>query len=473
MSRSLPEKELSKEELLQEMQALRSDDVDWRSGRAWSLMYYVDDDHQEKIEAAYQQFFSENFVSPVTFASLQRLEREVVDWSAGMLNAPEGYAGLLTSGGSESIFLVVWAARETARSRGIRKPEIVLPATGHPAFRKAAAILDMRVRTLTVDKDQTAVPVQLSGLLSRKTVLVVGSAPSYPHGVLDPIREMAELAQNKGIPFHVDACVGGFMLPWVEALGHTLEPWDFRVPGVTSISADVHKFGYGAKGCSLLLHRNDRLLKQHLYVQADWPGGIYATAGLAGTRPGGAIAAAWASLRGLGRSGFLATAETNLKAASHLRSQLEAIPELEIIGKPCMNIMAYRTRGNVPDLFILADFLEERGWQVDRQHKPLCLHLTVMKHHVPVIEDYVRDVREGLAFAKNQPERSEQGTAALYGLMARLPTGGMVRQQVRQLVRSWYVKGEGSRERAIPEIPSWQGQLNRWLLRFNRWRQKR
>ncbi len=455
------------------MQALRSDDVDWRSGRAWSLMYYVDAAHQEKIEAAYQQFFSENFVSPVTFASLQRMERDVVDWSADMLNAPEGYAGLLTSGGSESIFLVVWAAREAARRRGIRKPELVLPVTGHPAFRKAASIVGMRIRTLAVDSRQIARPDRLPGLLNRKTALVVGSAPSYPHGVLDPIPEMAKLARAKGIPFHVDACVGGFMLPWVEALGHTLEPWDFRVAGVTSISADVHKFGYGAKGCSLLLHRNDRLLKQHLYVQTDWPGGIYATAGLAGTRPGGAIAAAWASLRGLGHSGFLATAETNLKAAAYLRSQLENIPDIEIVGTPCMNIMAYRTRDNEPDLFILADFLEERGWQVDRQHKPLCLHLTVMKHHQQALDTYIRDVREGLAFAKKQPERSEQGTAALYGLMARLPAGGMIRQQVRQLIRSWYVEGEGSREETIPEIPSWQGRLNRLLLRINQWWQKR
>lgn len=456
------------------MDSFRTSDVEWRSGRAWSLMYYVDDAHQEKVEAAYQQFFSENFVSPVTFGSLQRMEREVVDWSAGMLHAPDGYAGLLTSGGSESIFLVVWAARESARRRGIRRPEIVLPATGHPAFRKAAHILGIRVRTLPVDDHQMARLDQLSGRLNRKTALVVASAPSYPHGVMDPIQDMARLARAKRIPCHVDACVGGFMLPWVEALEYPLEPWDFRVAGVTSISADVHKFGYGAKGCSLLLHRNDRLLKQHLYVQTDWSGGIYATAGLAGTRPGGAIAAAWASLRGLGRTGFLATAKTNLKAAADLRHQLEAIPEIEIIGKPCMNIIAYRTRENKPDLFVLADFLEERGWQVDRQHKPLSLHLTVMKHHVPVIDDYVRDVREGLAFAKKQPERSARGTAALYGLMARLPAGGMIRQQVRQLVRSWYVKGEGEpRENAIPDIPSWQGRLNSWLLQINRWWQKR
>jgi len=455
------------------MNSFRTRDVDWRSGRAWSLMYYVDEVHQEKIEAAYQQFFSENFVSPVTFGSLQRMEREVVDWSAELLHAPEGYAGLLTSGGSESIFLVVWAARESARRRGIRRPEIVLPATGHPAFRKAAQIVGMRVRTLPVGDHQMARSDQLSKRLNRKTALVVASAPSYPHGVMDPIQDMARLAHAKNIPFHVDACVGGFMLPWVEALGHPLEPWDFRVEGVTSISADVHKFGYGAKGCSLLLHRNERLLRRHLYVQADWPGGIYATAGLAGTRPGGAVAAAWASLRGLGRSGFLATAETNLKAAANLRSQLEAIPEIEIIGNPCMNILAYRTRENQPDLFIVADFLEDRGWQVDRQHKPLCVHLTVMKHHSHVLDEYVRDVQEGLAFAKKQPERSQQGSAALYGLMARLPAGGVVRQQVRQLVRSWYVQGAESSEDAIPEIPGWQGRLNHWLMRINRWRQKR
>jgi len=453
------------------MRKYRNHDLAWREGRSWSLMYYVDEEHQRKIEAAYQAFFSENFVSPLAFESLRRMEREVVQWSAELMHAPDDYAGMLTAGGTESIFLAVLAARQRAHKRGIRRPELVLPRTGHPAFTKAADLLGLKVRILPVDNGQCARADLLPQYVNRHTAMMVASAPSYPHGILDPVSDLAAYAKKRGIPCHVDACVGGFMLPWVEELGYPLNSWDFRVPGVTSISADLHKFGYAAKGCSVLLYSDSSLMDQQFYVRTDWPGGIYATGGLLGTRPGGTVAAAWASIKGLGREGFLATATSNMKAFADLRQKLIAIPEIEIIGHPCMNILAYRTAQNNPDLFIIADQLEQKGWQVDRQHKPLSIHLTLMQHNQAMVNQYITDLKEALAYAKKHPEASGQGQAAMYGLMARLPGKKLVGNQVRDVMRNWYgaTAAKAEREETM-STPGWMAQLNRLLLKLGSWR---
>lgn len=463
----LPEKGLSLNELRTVWTQYRSGDTDWKAGRTWSLMYFAGPEHQQKVEAAYQAFFSENFVSPLTFESLRRMEREVVQWSATLFHAPENYAGMLTAGGTESILLAVLSAREKARRRGIRRPELVLPRTGHPAFTKAADLLGLKVRFLPVDEGQVARTDLLSRLVNRRTALIVASAPSYPHGVLDPVAKIAAFAKKHDLPCHVDACVGGFMLPWVEQLGYPLPAWDFRVPGVTSISADLHKFGYAAKGCSVLLYSDPALMDQQFYVRSDWPGGIYATGGILGTRPGGAIAAAWASLRGMGREGFLATAQSNMTAFNDLRQKLEALPEIEIIGNPCMNILAYRTRQNQPDILVIADQLNRKGWQVDRQHKPLSIHLTLMTHNHLAIDAYVEDLKMALAFAKRHPEASAQGEAPLYGVLARLPSPKIVKGQVRNVLRHWY--GARAAEPVEPaKPPNWLAHLNRWLQMMNR-----
>lgn len=465
----LPEKGLTLTELHEKMSQYRTQDLPWRKGRSWSLMYYVDEEHQQKIEAAYQAFFSENFVSPLTFNSLRRMEREVVQWSAELMHAPDDYAGMLTAGGTESIFLALLSARERARKKGIRRPELVLPRTGHPAFTKAADLLGLKVRLLPVDEGQCARADLLPRYVNRRTAMIVASAPSYPHGILDPVKEMAAVAKKRNIPCHVDACVGGFMLPWVEELGYPVAPWDFRVPGVTSISADLHKFGYAAKGCSVLLYSDPQLMDRQFYVRTDWPGGIYATGGLLGTRPGGTVAAAWASIKGLGREGFLATARSNMEAFTDLRQKLAAVPGVEIVGQPGMNILAYRTIQNNPDLFVIADQLEDKGWQVDRQHKPLSIHMTLMQHNQPVIDQYLADLQEALAFAKKHPEASGQGQAAMYGLMARLPGKKIVGKQVRDVMRQWYGAKAATEEEATP-TPGWMSRLNRLLLPLSRWR---
>ena len=482
---SIPARGRNKDTILDELYKLHLNDVPWKEGRAWSMVYYVDDEHQRLLEQAYNSFFSENYLNPFAFQSLKKMELEVIQMTASLLNGDENVTGTMTSGGTESIFLAVYTYRERARQLfpHIKQPEIVASTTIHPAFEKAAHILNIVVKKAAVDQNLCAQPQALEMLISPNTILIAASAPTYPHGVLDPIAEIATLALAKKIPFHVDCCIGGFMLPWVEKLGYPVAPFDFRVPGVTSISADAHKFGYGAKGASVLLYRNMNYLKHQFYVATDWPGGIYASPTLLGSRPGGAIAATWSAMQALGQDGYLRIAEEIMQATSQIRKALEDIPEIIILGNPVMNIIAYSTRDNQPDIFVIADQLEQKGWMLDRQQLPNSIHLTVMRQNIPVFDQYLEDLKASIIFAKEHPGATAKGNAALYGLMARIPFRGMVEKNVRKIFEELYdfsktiPPQEEETASTLPPAPLWMGQLNRVLTAVARlkgfWKKRR
>lgn len=279
----------------------------------------------------------------------------------------------------------------------------------------------------------------MAQLLDANTVLLVGSAPQYPHGVVDPIDRIAALARKHKIPCHVDACIGGFFLPWVERLGYPLPLWDFRVPGVTSISADVHKFGYAPKGASVLVYKDMDHLKHQFFVSTDWPGGIYASPTVAGTRPGGAIAGAWASMMAMGESGYLDHVDRAMKAAKRLAEGIEATGKLALVAKPDMCIVSFTTKPESKlDVFALADRLEDRDWLVDRQQNPNCVHCTVTSHHEARIDDYLEDLRSALAYLESHPDHHARGNAAMYGMIAKVPFRGMVRQSVMDVMEKLY-----------------------------------
>ncbi|TAK45887.1 MAG: aspartate aminotransferase family protein [Saprospiraceae bacterium] len=467
---SLPKKGLPSDTILGQLHQMQRSDVDWKSGRNWSTVYHLDEVHDRLLKEAYGQYFSTNYLNPFAFKSLQKMESEVVAMTAGMLHGGPATVGTMSSGGTESILLAVYTCREWARENhsGIKSPEIVVPQTIHPAFDKAAHLFGLSVRKAPVDENRRAIPKKMEALINKNTIMLAASAPSYPNGILDPIPEIGALAEKHHLPFHVDSCIGGFMLPWVERPGAQLHPWDFQVPGVTSMSADVHKFGYGAKGASVVLYRSMDFLKHQFFISTGFPGGIYASATLAGTRPGGAIAAAWAGMKHLGEEGYLAIAKKLMEATRQLRQGMEEIPEISIVGEPCMNILSYTTRGNHPDIFVVADFLEEKGWMVDRQQNPDSVHLTVMPTNVPVIGWYLEDLKAAVAHAKAHPEAAARGNAALYGLMARIPFRGMVERNVRQILVNMYgtsTGGTDEREVSSPiaEGPKWMGWLNRIL----------
>jgi glutamate/tyrosine decarboxylase-like PLP-dependent enzyme len=441
MAITIPHRGVPRPELLERMKGFRKEDADWRDGRTFSLVYHAGEEHEETLKAAYELFFSENFLNPMAFQSLKKMEAEVVRMTAAMVNGGPDVVGTMTSGGTESILLAVKTARDRARSKNkkLGKPNVVAPETIHPAFDKAAQYFGLEMRFSRLTPGYRADVKDLETLIDANTVLIAASAPQYPHGVIDPIGDIAELALRRGLPFHVDACVGGFVLPWIERLGHPLPRWDFRVKGVTSMSADVHKYGFTTKGASVVLYRDMSYLRHQFFVSTDFPGGIYASPTIAGTRPGGAIAAAWASLMTLGEEGFLDHARRALEATKIIAQGIAEIPELELIVKPDATIVAWRARPETGlDTYVIADQLTDRDWLVDRQHHPACIHCTVTSNHLPHAADYVKDVAAAVAYVKAHPELESRGNAAMYGMMAKIPFRGVVKTSVLDVMEKMY-----------------------------------
>ena len=411
----LPAKRTPADEVLARMRQAREHDARWHEGRAWSLVYNAGDEVTDLLKEAYTLFFSENGLNPTVFPSLRKFETEVVAMATSLLGGNEETAGTMTGGGTESILMAVKTARDWARAAWPAVvPEMVLPRTAHPAFHKAGHYFGVKPVVVPVGPDLRADVAAVEAAITSNTILLVGSAPAYPFGVVDPVADLAAVARKKGILCHVDACVGGFMLPFVRKLGYPVPDFDFRVPGVTSLSADLHKYGYAAKGASVILYRDRALRRYQFHAYTDWPGGIYVSPGMAGTRPGGSIAAAWAILNYLGEEGYLALADTVMKTVKKLQDGIRAIPELEILGEPVMSIMAITSdRLNV---FEIGDEMALRGWTLDRQQFPSSLHLTVTPGHAQVADQFLADLDEVVRLVK-KPSRARLSRSLQVGLV--------------------------------------------------------
>ncbi len=397
---SLPLQGIAAEIVLDRMRQLRARDVKWQEGKSWSLVYHIDDQVSQFLQEAHAMFFSENGLNPMAFPSLRRFEAEVVAMVADLLGGDDQTAGNMTSGGTESILMAVKTARDWARNQNPtkRSPEMILPETAHPAFEKAADYFSVKPVRIPVMPDFRADPEAARKAITPNSILVVGSAPSYPQGVVDPIGELAQVAMQSGLLFHVDACVGGFMLPFVRKLGYPVPAFDLSLPGVTSMSADLHKYAYAAKGASVILYKNKALRRHQYFTYADWPGGIYASPTMAGTRPGGVIAAAWAILNHLGEEGYLAIAETVMGTVAKLREGIAAIEGVHVLGDPVMSLLALGS-DNL-NVYEIGDELTLRGWHLDRQQYPPSLHLTVTHAHAAVADQFLRDLATSVALAK-------------------------------------------------------------------------
>lgn len=406
----LPEHGRPRDDILAELDAMRADDKDWRGGRCFGLVFSAGSDVEDVAREAMVRFMSENALNPLAFPSVGRLQHDVVDAVAAMVHGGEDAAGFMTSGGTESILLAVKAARNRAAvERGITEPEMVVAESAHAAFHKAGGDFGVAVRKIPVRADWTADVDAMADAVSDHTVLVVGSAPQYPQGVMDSIPELAALAASCGANLHVDACMGGFLLPFMERLGHEVPPWDFRVAGVTSISVDVHKLGYSPKGASVLVHRDAELRKHQVFVFDDWLGGFYASPGMAGTRPAGPIAAAWATMQYLGLDGYRRAVEVTLDAARRLVTGVGAIPGLTVLGEPIAHNLAISAEDpDRLDVFAVMDALAERGWHLDRQAPPDSLHATVAVGNAAHIDEFLADLGDAVpkVGAKRTADRS-------------------------------------------------------------------
>ena len=403
-----PEHGRDADELTSQLKEWQGGDIDWKGGRAFSLVYNADDPVLERLQhRVADQFLHENALNPFVYPSLLRMEQEVVAVAAEIFGT-EPQAGSLTSGGTESIFLAVYTAREEARLRGVGQPQLLLASTAHPAFTKAAHYLDVEEIRVPVARDLRADVDAMGKEINDRTALIVGSSPCYPYGVIDPITDIAALAIEHGTLCHVDACLGGWLLPFWEEIGEAVQPWNFSVPGVTSISADIHKYGYCFKGASVVMYRDPSVKRRQHFLFDGWPGGIYGSATTAGTRPAAPIAAAWATIQYLGHDGYLAKARTVRDATQKFLEGVRGIEELEVTGRPDMSLFEFSSRAGAEATGAIGDAMDDRGWHLDRQQGGL--HLMVSPGHLAVTDDFVTDLIDSVA------HRTEsRGVEATYG----------------------------------------------------------
>jgi glutamate/tyrosine decarboxylase-like PLP-dependent enzyme len=391
----LPQRGRPASEILAALAAKRARDARWREGRTFGMVYDGGPELHEIAEAVAREFLHENALNTRAFPSLGEIQSEVCGWTASLLHGDERVAGFLTSGGTESILCAVKAARERARvERGVTAPELIVANSAHAAFHKAAHYFGLRVHSVPVGEDFRADVAAMAARAGANTALIVGSAPQYPQGVVDPIPRLAELAKQVGCSLHVDACMGGFVLPFAERLGYPVPPWDFRVPGVTTISADLHKLGYAPKGASVILHRTKQLRQYQTFVFDAWLGGFYASPGMQGSRSGLPMACAWAVMQRLGLEGYDRLTRTTLETRDRMLAAIRSVAGLAVLGTPEAQIVAFTTRRDSGlDAFALGDALLGRGgWYHDRQSPPDSLHSTLCAANAPVIEEWARDL---------------------------------------------------------------------------------
>jgi sphinganine-1-phosphate aldolase len=444
MHKPMPEQGRDSRDILEHLETFRGQDPNYKEGRVWSLVYYLDEEHSDFLKECYHRFACENGLNPTAFKSLKKFETEIISATADILNGTPEVCGVVTSGGTESCLLSVKTYRDMAREqRRVKNPEMVMPETAHVAWFKASEYFGVKIRLVPLHKDLTPDLKKLEKLVNRNTVMIVGSAPEYPHGTIDPIEAMGAIARRRGIPLHVDACVGGFILPFMAMNGEEIPPWDYRVPGVTSISADIHKYGYAAKGASTITYRNLDYLRYQMFVCQDWPGGVFASSALLGTRPGGAYAAAWGVLQYFGKAGYCRLADETLQAVNRLKAGVAEIPGLAIMGNPVGPLFAYRSTSPELNIYAVGDQMDARGWQVNRNQNPDGLHAMVTSQHLRVVDQYLADLRESVAAVRAQPELAQQGGAATYGMLSHVPLRGMVRKKVLEMYAEQYRAGGG------------------------------
>ena len=402
----------SSQSLFDQMESLRTNDVRWRDGRCFTLAYSAGPDVLALAEESYRRFSGENALNTSAFPSLRVMQQEVVDIVSGWTHGDDATAGFMTSGGTESLVLAVRAARKRAEREGrtLKRMNMVLPSSAHAAFEKGADYFDVESRRIPVGADWKANVEAMRAACDDETILIVGSAPQYPQGVIDPIAAIAEIAAERNINCHVDACMGGVTLTYLERLGEPIAPWDFRCDGVTSISVDLHKYGYTSKGSGVLLHRNKTLRSDQTFITDNWLGGMYGSSGILGTKSGGPIASSWAVLHYLGDDGYERVTQSARESAMRIYKHLNAHPEIVVRGLPESTLLSFGTKDpNRHDVFAIADRLIAAGWYLDKQTPPASIHLTVNAVHAPLVDEFLSDLDAAI-----QQVGSETGSSGSY-----------------------------------------------------------
>lgn len=422
VNRTLPERGRSREEVLAELSTLaREEDAFWETGRCSGTMYCGDHDHYAFMKEAFGLFAHVNVLQRDMCPSGTKFEGEIIAMALDLLHADavtDGEpAGMVTTGGTGSILHALLAYREHAeKTRRITRPNFIKPETAHPAFDKACHLFGIELRKAPCDPDTTLVDVGwVADHIDQNTIAIVGSACNYGYGTVDPIEELGELAKRRGVGLHVDGCLGGFILPFGQELGYDIPRFDFRVPGVTSISADTHKYGYAFKGTSTLLFRDKALRNSQYFFLPDWSGGKYMSPGIEGSRSGGLLAATWAAMVQLGREGYRGYARKIFETADRMQAAIRSHPELRILGKPTF---CFSFSSDEFDIYHVNDFMRPRGWRFNGQQYPNAIHMAVTRPQTQagVAETFASDLAEAVRFAKEKHAAGETPfSAAVYG----------------------------------------------------------
>lgn len=399
-------------EVQAEFTDIRTSDAAWKDRRNLRASYFAGDDVVEIATGAFTACLGKNALyGALAYPSLRRFEAEVVDILLQLFRAPAGAVGSITTGGTESLFMAVKTARDWARAErpSVTTPTLVVGRTAHAAFDKAAHLLGLRVRRMTRSPDFRADVDGMAAAIDGNTIMIVGSAPPYPYGVVDPLPEIAALAERHGLWMHVDACVGGMVLPFVQDLGHPLPTFDFTLPSVASVSIDLHKYGYAFHGCSALLLRSEAMLAYQRYEFDAWPVGLYSTANFAGSRGGGPVASAWAVMRYLGHAGYRGLVAKMLDAKARLAAGIGQIDGLEVCGEPDGTQLSFGS-GSL-DMSAVAHEMNRRGWSFARQTDPPSLLLLLNGFHGEIVADFLGELEATVASVKAGKIRPAGGPA--------------------------------------------------------------
>jgi sphinganine-1-phosphate aldolase len=431
----IPQQGLSKQEVLNTLHAFKSHDMDWKAGKVWCYVYTPGEDPADVTREAYLDFLSENGLDPTVFPSLLKLETDVVRAVIGLLRGDSNAVGHLTSGGTESIMLAVKAARDMARrlKPQIREPEMVLPKTAHAAFHKAAHYLGVTPVIVDIDPETFQVRAEdMARAVTENTILLVGSAPSYSQGVIDPIADIGKIAQQHNLLFHVDACVGGLHLSFMRKLGYEVPEFDFTVRGVTSISTDLHKYGYAAKGCSVIMYRSKEIRKYQIFACTDTTGYTLINPTVLSSKSGGPMAGAWAVLNFLGEEGYKKIVREVQEATRRLIDGINAIDELQVLGKPSMCMFSFKS--DAINVYQLADEMNKRGWYIQGQFStpltPRNLHISVNHGTIHNVDALLTDLRECVQTVKGMAPIDSDAIKAMIGAALQGPDPEAAFQQL-------------------------------------------
>ncbi|XP_065654329.1 sphingosine-1-phosphate lyase 1 isoform X2 [Hydra vulgaris] len=448
----LPLNGLSPENIQSEIKKYKEINGDdcWMNGYVSGTVYSSDNVLSNLMTKVYAEYIWSNPLHSDVFPDVRKMEAEIVSMCINMYNGTPECCGMMTSGGTESILMAVKCYREIARERGIRYPEIIAPVSAHPAFDKACQYFGIKLTHIPVDKKTGKANVKLTKkAIGRRTILLVGSVPSYPHGCIDPIEELATLAQKYKIFMHADCCLGGFLVPFMKKAGFQVPAFDFSVAGITSISIDTHKYGYSPKGSSVILYRNKEIRSHQYFTQPNWTGGVYASASMPGSRPGSIIATTWAAMMYHGEKGYIESTRKIISTAKNIGTRIERIPGIKLMSAVDVSVVSFTS--DIFDIFLMSNELKKKKWHLNPLQFPSGIHIAITMRHTKdgVADRFVNDIKEVAARLMKNPFEKAEGQGAIYGLSQQIPDRSIITEITTAFLDSYYSVSSGLNSKNI------------------------